>query len=68
MAQIRSKNPEKDAAIQTLNEHEHSIDCIKWAPPEACKIIDQADYNKSSLGLIGDSSNIQYQQEVNGNE
>jgi len=36
----------KDAIIQTLNEHEHSIDCIKWAHAEACRVIDSAEYNK----------------------
>ena len=25
-------------------EHEHVIDCIVWAPTEACKTIDAANY------------------------
>lgn len=45
------QNP-KDAMIAVLNEHEHVIDCVKWAPPEACKIIDQADYNKNQLSML----------------
>jgi len=40
-------NQSKDAIISVLNEHEHVIDCVKWAPPEACSTIDKADYNKN---------------------
>ena len=47
MDRIKSSNPQKDATISVLNEHEHVIDCVKWAPPEACKTIDNADYNKN---------------------
>jgi WD40 repeat protein len=47
MDRIRSSNPQKDAMISVLNEHEHVIDCLKWANPEACKIIDHAEYNRN---------------------
>lgn len=51
MERIKMQNS-KDAMISVLNEHEHVIDCVKWAPPEACKIIDQADYNKNQLSML----------------
>ena len=38
--------------ISVLNEHEHVIDCVKWAPPEACNVIDHADYNKNQLSML----------------
>lgn len=44
---IKGQN-QKDAIISVLNEHEHSIDCIKWAPSESCKVIDSAEYNKDT--------------------
>lgn len=52
MERIRSANASKDAMISMLNEHEHVIDCVKWAPPEACAIIDHADYNKNQLQML----------------
>jgi WD40 repeat protein len=48
MERIKQSN-QKDAIISVLNEHEHVIDCVKWAPPEACYVIDTADYNKSNM-------------------
>jgi hypothetical protein len=54
MALIKSTN-QKDIIISALNEHEHSIDCIKWAPAEACRIIDAADYNKNQLAMLDGS-------------
>lgn len=33
-----------------IDEHEHVIDCIKFAPEAACKTIQMADYNK--LGAV----------------
>jgi hypothetical protein len=47
MANIKSANASKDSIIAVLSEHEHVIDCIKWATPEACITIENADYNKS---------------------
>lgn len=32
-----------------IDDHEHVIDCIKFAPEAACKTIQMADYNKMSL-------------------
>ena len=41
--------------IAVLKEHEHVIDCVKWAPYDACVSIDLADYNKNSMaaGAMG---------------
>lgn len=36
---VKNQNS-KDAMISVLNEHEHVIDCVKWAPYEACVVID----------------------------
>ena len=33
-----------DAIVQVLSEHEHVIDCIVWAPTEACRTIEAANY------------------------
>ena len=32
-----------------IDDHEHVIDCIKFAPESACKTIQMADYNKMSM-------------------
>lgn len=48
MANIKSSNASKDAIISVLSEHTHQVDCIVWAPSEACSIIDHADYIKNS--------------------
>jgi hypothetical protein len=32
--------------ITIIDDHEHVIDCIKFAPEASCKIIQLADYNK----------------------
>lgn len=37
-----------DAIVQVLSEHEHVIDCIAWAPTEACRTIDNANYSGNS--------------------
>lgn len=34
-----------DAIVQVLSEHEHVIDCIVWAPTEACRTIESANYS-----------------------
>ncbi len=34
-----------DAIVQVLNEHEHVIDCIVWAPTESCRTIENANYS-----------------------
>lgn len=34
-----------------IDEHEHVIDCIKFAPDSACQIIQKADYNLVKNGL-----------------
>ena len=33
-----------DAIVQVLSDHEHVIDCIVWAPIEACRTIEGANY------------------------
>ena len=35
-----------DYIITIIDDHEHVIDCIKFAPEAACKVIIKADYNK----------------------
>ena len=40
------------AIIQVLSDHEHIIDCIMWAPPEACKTIENAGYNSGLSGAV----------------
>ena len=35
-----------DYIITIIDDHEHVIDCIKFAPETACKVIMKADYNK----------------------
>ena len=30
--------------MQVLHDHQHVIDCIAWAPTEACRTIDSANY------------------------
>lgn len=37
-----------DGIVQVLSEHEHVIDCIVWAPTEACRTIDAATYSGMS--------------------
>jgi hypothetical protein len=32
-----------------IDDHEHVIDCIKFAPEAACRTIQTADYNKLAL-------------------
>ena len=57
-----SSGHDDDAVVQVLSEHEHVIDCIVWAPHEACKTIDGANYNNSDLTEIKDPS----AEEING--
>lgn len=45
------------AIIQVLNEHEHIIDCIMFAPPEANKTIENANYNNGMAAGGGDDQN-----------
>jgi len=32
-----------------IDDHEHVIDCIKFAPESACKTVQMADYNKFAI-------------------
>lgn len=34
-----------DGIVQVLTDHEHVIDCIVWAPTEAYRTIDNANYS-----------------------
>lgn len=40
---------QQDYIITMIDDHEHVIDCIKFAPEAACKTIQTADYNKVAL-------------------
>jgi WD40 repeat protein len=51
-----------DAIVQVLSEHEHVIDCIVWAPTEACRTIDGANYS----GGNPDEENKEANEEING--
>lgn len=44
-----------DYIITVIDDHEHVIDCIKFAPEAACKTIMKADYNKGFGG--GEATN-----------
>lgn len=35
------KSHPHDSVMHVLKDHEHVIDCIKWAPYEACLILDK---------------------------
>ena len=35
-----------DYIVTLIDDHEHVIDTIKFAPESACKVIMKADYNK----------------------
>lgn len=39
-----------DFIITVIDDHEHVIDCIKFAPEAACRTIMRADYNKGQIG------------------
>jgi hypothetical protein len=52
-----------DAIVQVLSDHEHVIDCIVWAPVEACRTIEGANY--SNFGGQEDSKDGNEEQ-VNG--
>lgn len=39
-----------DFIITVIDDHEHVIDCIKFAPEAAFKTIMKADYNKGQFG------------------
>ena len=39
-----------DYIVTIIDDHEHVIDCIKFAPEAACKVIMKADYNKGGFG------------------
>lgn len=43
-----------DAIVQVLTDHEHVIDCIVWAPIEACRTIEGANY---AMGFGGQEEN-----------
>lgn len=34
----------KSQVVATLDEHEHQIDCIAWAPLEAARTIEHSEY------------------------
>lgn len=36
---------EQDYIITMIDDHEHVIDCIKFAPDASCQVIQLSDYN-----------------------
>jgi WD40 repeat protein len=48
-----------DPIVCILNEHEHVIDCIVWAPLDSARTIEYADYS----GGIHSQSNVPREQE-----
>ena len=47
-----SKNIDHQDFIHTIiDDHEHVIDCIQFAPDTACKIIMKANYSKGGLDM-----------------
>ena len=55
-----------DFIINVIDDHEHVIDCIKFAPETAAKIIMKADYNKGFGGA--DQSNLEDSKEAEGRD
>lgn len=41
-----------DFIVTVIDDHEHVIDCIKFAPEATCKVIMKADYNKGYNGTV----------------
>jgi len=52
-----------DAIVQVLSEHEHVIDCIVWAPTEACRTIDNANYSGHAGTSAADEMNGEAEEE-----
>lgn len=48
---------QKDFIITMIDDHEHVIDAIKFAPESACQTIQQADYSKVKLSGDLDQTN-----------
>ena len=40
-----------------LSDHEHVIDCIVWAPTEACRTIENANYSNGFIEENKDGGN-----------
>jgi len=36
--------------VTIIDEHDHVIDCIKFAPESCCRTIQKADYSKIGKG------------------
>lgn len=47
--------------VQVLSDHEHVIDCIMWAPNEAARTIEAANYSGAP-----DEENKDAAEEING--
>lgn len=45
-----------DFIMTVIDDHEHVIDCIRFAPETACRTIMKADYNKSMFGGTANQS------------
>lgn len=45
----------QDYIVTIIDDHEHVIDCIKFAPESCCRTIQQADYGKAGgANMSGD--------------
>ena len=47
-----------------IDDHEHVIDCIKFAPEQSCRTIQMADYTK--LALKGDANDTENMNDSTG--
>ena len=41
-----------DAIVSELREHTNQVDCVRWAPLEACHAIDASEYNRNYLNTL----------------
>jgi hypothetical protein len=58
---------QKDFIITMIDDHEHVIDCIKFAPESACQTIQSADYSKVKLtGDLNQTNNSGENDETRG--
>ena len=46
---------QSDYIISMIDEHQHVIDCIKFAPEASCRTIQTSDYSKITIDQIQES-------------
>lgn len=54
------------AVVQVFSDHEHVIDCIAWAPTEACRTIDNANYTDGGAAEEGEEVNGEAEESKEG--